>query len=148
VYGQPFTLDPPTEAAQLPSEVAMCVTIIGQGRDQVSPEVADNLDPSGVDDADIARDRPMQRRTGRIYVGDFSIGAVGSDGRPTSALRSRLLAGAAALDAELELVGCSLAVWSRKNATMYEAVGAFVDDAFDTQRRRGLAPLVRTQQAL
>jgi hypothetical protein len=144
VAGDTFDLNGPSNQGMLPSEVAMVGTILGNSRNVVSVEVPDDADPAPFNDPDTARDRPMQRRTGRVYIGDLNPNASDNLGRPHPGLRVSILSAIAGLSGDLEVAGSSLAVWSRKNRAMYVANGAFVDDAFDTQRRRGLQPTLRT----
>jgi hypothetical protein len=97
--------------------------------------------------------RPRSRLRGRIYVGPLLLNSVVWSVESTtnrivvgSQIKTDLLAaGAAMFD---ELAGLSPAVnwvvWSRKNADVAVISTLTVDDAFDTQRRRGQDPQVRT----
>lgn len=146
-----FTLGAANSNAVLPTEVALVATLLGQGRGDVSPEVPDDADPSGVNDPGIERDRPMQRRTGRIYLGPLGLAGYDSgDGRPTLLSRQDILDAMTGLNTAL--LGrpsgpYRLVVWSRANAATYPVQSCFVDNAYDTQRRRGLRPTVRLTQA-
>lgn len=139
-----FTLGAPSASNCLPPEVALVATIYGAGRESVSPEVADNADPSGFDDADSLRDRPMQRRTGRIYLGPFTLNAFdGATAGPNDDVRQDLAYAFRNLQNALEARSTGpymLSVWSRKNQSIYNAYSVSVDNAFDTQRRRGFKP--------
>lgn len=91
--------------------------------------------------------RPAARRRGRVYIGPLDRQAADSAANTIPVtLRSglvdtlnaaaTLLAGAAS---------ASWSVWSRAGAAFYgPMVGGWVDDAFDTQRRRGEAATIRT----
>lgn len=95
--------------------------------------------------------RPAQRRRGRLYLGPLQANAgqeASSQFRPVVQLRNEL--GYAFKDlcntvkaidpvTEQYYVG----VWSKADEEVWEAVGGYVDDAWDTQRRRGLAPTIR-----
>jgi hypothetical protein len=86
------------------------------------------------------------RRRGRVYVGPFHAGSVqaeGGDGRPSNALRLNLLEAAAWL--ALESGTCQLAVLSRADGVARAVTHGWVDNAFDTQRRRGLKSTLRTE---
>lgn len=90
--------------------------------------------------------RPKQRHRGRVYIGPLNNSAhpssTGNESRPDStfvttlynAFNTQLLAGASP-----NWVG-----WSRQNAAVYTVVGGFIDDAWDIQRRRGVAAAGRT----
>lgn len=131
------TFTPNTTA--LPSEVALCLSY-------------EAVPVSGV---------PQSRRRGRVYIGPLAVATsavsgVGNDCRPTGACVSNLLSAAAAMTPVT--VGAdtwSLAVYS---PTQFQAQGGdagdstnpvyrfWVDDAFDTQRRRGAPITTRTYQ--
>lgn len=148
-YSDTFDLGSTTSTTDLPREVAMVLTLTGSGRNLVSPDVPDDGDPGGVNDPDAARDRPMQRRTGRVYLGPLNAEALDSStGRPKTLFMSDILASYAAHYAFWIGAGIAPSVWSRKNAEVYNIKGAFTDNAFDTQRRRGLAATVRSTIAL
>lgn len=87
---------------------------------------------------------PMSRRRGRIYIGPLNLVAVASggatqDGRPATSFRQAIAyAGKAMSDASLATGGaCEWAVYSPTTALAVPVAAGFVDDAFDTQRRRG-----------
>ena len=48
---------------------------------------------------------------------------------------------------QVGLVTGAWSVWSRTDATLHNVVSVECDDAFDTQRRRGVDPLVRNSLA-
>lgn len=93
--------------------------------------------------------RPRARDRGRLFIGPLSAnGCISQEAttlRPyvSDNLRNTLLAAANRLSSFAGLPAF-WAVWSRKNAAVHQAIGASVDDAFDTQRRRGERPNVRT----
>lgn len=95
--------------------------------------------------------RPAARRRGRIFFGPLisPFGAViGGEVRITPEIRTQLLDAFEVLHGELEVGGMSLRVYSRANATTYPVVRAWVDNAFDIQRRRGSAATERTVRNL
>lgn len=131
----------------LPAEVAFCITLEGQGRAEAPVEAPDG------GDADVALDRPKQRRTGRIYFGPLStdcLDVVDGIVRPHAQLRdtARLAIDDLVDYAFLNANGSSLAVWSRKDATMYPVTHVSVDNAFDVIRSRGTAPTVRQRDTV
>lgn len=140
IFEDTGTLVAGSGATPLPEECAVCITLLGEGRDEAPVET-----PDGVD-ADSLVDRPKQRHTGRIYMGPFSTEVVSVDAAGNSRvglIRPILLSAIERLQTQLQANGHALYVWSRKGTSMYPVYGAFVDDAFDTQRRRGAAPSQR-----
>lgn len=99
------------------------------------------------------------RRRGRIYLGPLSAsvgGLVSNDYRPTLAARG-IIAGAAAVVVDGAPAGTSggQVKWAVFSPTTYAATGnlddsfhdvvdGWIDDAFDTQRRRGVKPTTRS----
>lgn len=105
-------------AAALPSEVALCMSYAAAAT-------------SGV---------PAARRRGRIYLGGFIASANGSDGRPNSALRGDIArAGRDLIQASNASVSWEWQQYSQTNALGNIVASGWVDDAWDTQRRRGEA---------
>lgn len=126
IFEQLNTVITYSSAAPLPEEVACCLSF------QADPN-------SGQSQA---------RRRGRVYLGPLIASAavqVGSDGpvRPSSTLVGTLLDHATALldasDAEMHW-----SVWSRTAGAFYRVTNGWVDNAFDTQRRRGADPTARS----
>lgn len=115
----------PVATTNLPGEVALCTSYRG-------PLVSGAL--------------PARRR-GRLYIGPLNTGAVSASGtasaRPSAAFRSTLSAATEELASESTL-GCRWVVWSRVNSEATAIEYGWVDDAFDTQRRRGVAATTRT----
>nr|CRY95156.1 hypothetical protein [uncultured prokaryote] len=103
----------------MPGEVALCVSFAGE------PE-------SGTIAA---------RRRGRIYLGPFNFGA--STGELTNSSRpaTNLVSAAVGASAALEMatpIGSVWAVHSRKDNDFVQIQNGWVDNAWDTQRRRGV----------
>ena len=92
--------------------------------------------------------RPQQRRRGRLFFGPLLTAAADSGTtvvRPSTTFRTNLgeaFKGLAA--AFLASENCDLVVWSRADEAVYPVVGGYVDDAWGTQRRRGVEATVRT----
>lgn len=83
--------------------------------------------------------RPRARRRGRVYIGPLTKSAVEHSGvanRPavSQGIAETIGIRAAALRDSVDHVWC---VWSRANAALTPVITAWVDDAFDVQRRRG-----------
>jgi len=125
-----FTLVAETVAAnRMPAEVAIGLSF--HGNLTGLPEVATNPTPPP------ATIRPAARHRGRIYLGPLAISAsVTSSGRVLVATDAAdcIASAASALAAETDAVW---QVWSRANAEVYPVVGGWVDNAFDTVRKRG-----------
>jgi hypothetical protein len=96
---------------------------------------------------------PAARKRGRIYLGplnDLGMGA-GANGPGLNALFRGVATGAAktlADDIAAALEGLSWSVWSRVSHTLAPVLGGWMDDAFDTQRRRGIGASTRTLWAV
>lgn len=137
-----FTLPAPGVDTTLPEEVALAITTRADGWQEAAVELPDGPD------AGSEVDRIRQRLSGRIYVGPLTGQAFESDAgfkaRPKTALRDTLLNSLHRTTAELAANGHALIVWSRKNAGWSPVSHLQVDNAFDTQRRRGPDPTVRT----
>lgn len=78
------------------------------------------------------------RRRGRVYIGPLAQNTLHSSGTPEGAWTSALVAaGQALLDASDAAATWSWAVYSRVDQTAISVSNGWVDNAFDTQRRRG-----------
>lgn len=119
----PFTLN--GSGTPLPSEVAVCSSFrafVGSGTNAA-------------------------RRRGRVYLGPLNNTTVASGGgyaRPTPAFRSDIADAMIDLTAGLDAIGFPLCVWSRADDTLFEVEAGWINDEFDTQRRRGPEPTTRT----
>lgn len=114
-------------AVPLPSEVAVCLSY--------------NAD-YGADAEFLPLSRPRARDRGRVFVGPLNDAAITEDTadhrakiQPT--FMDTLGAAGARLMARVSGGDGSWSVWSRKNAAVKNIVNVSVDNAFDTQRRRG-----------
>lgn len=87
------------------------------------------------------------RRRGRIYIGPLNAATIQSSStnpaRPASAFRTCVAEATERLATESTL-GAGWVVWSRVNGSATPIEFGWVDDAFDTQRRRGVAATTRT----
>lgn len=91
------------------------------------------------------------RRRGRIYFGPLNSNAVQSGDsasfpQPSTAVLNALRQSASWLLAEIPSINplANWCVYSRVNGTSAPIVAGWTDNAWDTQRRRGNAPTVRT----
>lgn len=114
----PLTIPAALSGISMPNEVALCLTYGG-----VTPLI------------------PLARQRGRVYFGPFQ-NELDEDGdnRPDPSERlQRDIAEAYlnCLTAELDL-SVSHSVYSRVDRELYAIAGAYVDNEWDTQRRRGL----------
>jgi hypothetical protein len=109
--------------APLPPEVAFCISF-------QAPR------SSGISQA---------RRRGRIYLGPFASNNMGTDGRPTSALMTQIGGAVQTMvDASEAATTWSWAVYSRVSGVAVSVTDAWIDNEWDTQRRRGREATSRT----
>lgn len=119
-----FNLTVNPTATQLPSECALVLSF--QGTRQAG--------------------FPQNRRRGRIYIGPVSQ-AVNDTGRPSSAAIGQLATAGATFKSNIEAVtgGAHFwAIWSPTDGTATQVNNGWVDNVWDTQRRRGLDTTSRT----
>jgi len=122
---QPFDLvDSPIQNVSLPAEVALCTSFNASG--------------SG----------PARRRRGRMFIGPFNTGALGtatsSETPPAGELMGVLRDATERLNSAMVVWGGQLCVWSRADAELKPVTDGWVDNAWDIQRRRGVDPSART----
>lgn len=92
-----------------------------------------------------ASGQSQARRRNRIYFGPLGTGALNSSGRPDTTLITQMQRCANALqDASVASASWDWVVYSPTNGTQEIVDNGWIDNAFDTQRRRGLAPTSRT----
>lgn len=122
----PFTMPVATSGGLYPGEVACRLSIHGA------------LDGSEAD----------RSKRGGPFLGPLSDGTGVNDGngtlRPTAGLMAQMIARYQEFDDGLVANGMVPVVWSRTTLTAHTVVGGWVDDAFDTQRRRGGIPTSRS----
>lgn len=138
-----FTMTDAGDSNQLPHEVAFVATLEALGRDSSPVTAPDGADP------DALIDRPKQRHTGRIYLGpvcQFAVDSLGAQARPKAQFMTDVRLAVDKIDSDLFAAGAfGLGVWSRKDAIVRQVVAVSTDDAWDTQRRRGVAATARTR---
>jgi hypothetical protein len=120
----------PLSATDLPSEAAVVATIhdVFWGASAVEAGTT----------------RPKSRHAGRLYIGPFcttAVAMVGNEARVLSNLTDLIARNCRDLIAHAAGIGTatSWSHWSRTLAATFAVVGGHVDNAFDTQRRRGVA---------
>lgn len=88
------------------------------------------------------------RRRGRVFLGPLVQGAAttGIDGypRPSQTFRETLADAADGLLTATLAGDWSWSVWSRVDDELFSVVGGWIEDEFDTQRRRGPSASTRT----
>ena len=102
----------------LPSEVSICSSIAASA-------------PAG--------QRPARRR-GRVFLGPLNINTgevVGGYLRPKAATMNNIANATETLNAFLQGINWRLCVWSRADNTLFPVVRGWVNNEYDTQRRRG-----------
>lgn len=119
-----FNLVAAPSGTPLPDEVAMCLSFQGAR----------------------AAGAPQNRRRGRVYIGPLDVSWLNTDGRPLQTRISTLTTAAATLSATLNALSpaVELAVWSVVDQHAVVVTDGWVDNAWDTQRRRGKDATSRT----
>ena len=120
LFTKTYTLGVQTTA--FPTEVAVCLSY------------ATTDDPAA----------SVARRRGRIYVGPLSSISTGADARPDAILRADVLTLGDGLASAGNAGNTTWLMYSVRDADYFKIESTWVDDAWDTQRRRGLAPTTRT----
>lgn len=119
---QMFNLAVAPAGDSLPSEVALCLSF----------------------QAERIGGLPQARRQGRVYLGPIDVSS-NTNGRPTATLVNAIAGAAAVLKDDIEAIGATFwDVYSTVNGTGAHVSTGWVDNAFDTQRRRGVARTSRT----
>lgn len=93
------------------------------------------------------------RRRNRVYIGPLAQSALASNTDPSiaTAFRTDLMLALQKAKTDIEAVTGGLATlvgYSPTDGVTWPIASAWVDDAADTQRRRGKAPLTRSSQAI
>lgn len=139
----PPIVDNAIVTTSMPREVAVCVSFHGDLTN--IPQSIPGGPPGPEGDT-----RPAARRRGRLYIGPLSTATGGEDpdlgSRPTSTFRNKVRDCASRLANHNNGLPDQpqWCVLSQRNDAVYPVIGGWVDDAWDTQRRRGLAPTVRS----
>lgn len=130
------TYNPPIHGSgasrNLPDEVALCLSY----------------------SAGAASGLPIARRRGRMYIGPFCEtamafgGGLNVESGPNPALMATMAEQAQSMQTEAQGNGYDWSVYSPTNAAAVSITSAWVDNAWDTQRRRGNKPTTRVVQAI
>lgn len=96
--------------------------------------------------ADRVPGQPQARKRGRIYLGFLRESLNDGTGRPTSAAITTILDAYEALYDAIDSItdAGTLAVWSGVDGAAWPVTTAWIDNAFDTQRSRGVVPTSKT----
>jgi hypothetical protein len=137
-----FTLGAPLGAAALPQEVAMCLSYNASLTGLGAAEGGTGKHHKG-------GTHPAGRARGRLYLGPLMTGVVeaGPNGPMIAPGVRTIVTGAAKILADAvsaALEGLAWYVWSRVGHAVAPIIGGFMDDAFDTVRKRGIAATTRT----
>ena len=113
----------PTTGSPLPPEVSIC------GSFQAPPA-------SGI---------PQSRRRGRVYFGPLNSSTLDAAGRPAPGIITTIRGGLEALRvSSAAAADWKWQVFSTRNLIGYTITNGWVDNEYDTQRRRGRIPITRT----
>lgn len=121
VYTHGWNFSGATGTSSMPQEVAICLSFQA-------------AKVSGL---------PQARRRGRIYFGPLA-GVAETSGRPTSTLINNVAAFGQALLSESNISDWTWVVYSGVNNSAADVQSGWVDNSFDTQRRRGVEWTART----
>jgi hypothetical protein len=118
-----FNLFTAPTGTTLPTEVALCLSFQG-------------LKAAGA---------PQARRRGRVYIGPLDE-ATNTDGRPSTTVISAIVTAATTLSSAVTALGAGYewGIWSVTDQHFVPAIDGWVDNSWDTQRRRGVDPNSRT----
>lgn len=153
IYLRTWTLPVGNGNTSLPGEVAACLSFQGfqgvnapvEGTEAELPTPASAI-RMGAPATHVGRIRPKSRTRGRIFIGPLQSGVSQVDaGTGRAKLTAQFMqelsdAGKALMD----LAAAEWCQWSRAERRIQTVTDAWVDDAFDTQRRRGEKNVVRT----
>jgi hypothetical protein len=128
IYDLAFMLITSGSSQDLPSECAICLSFHGDTTGLATDVPGGAPGPRG-------DTHPAARVRGRIFIGPLNqhVQSSGSPTRVSATVLGDIVGSAMALHTAMP----SWSVWSRKNANTKLVTGGFVDNAFDTQRRRG-----------
>lgn len=120
-----FTLGAVVGSSGMPQEVAVCASFR----------------------ANYVSGQPAARRRGRVYIGPLAPGAADTSGmRPHNNLLNRLIDGMQILAITADTEAVNWCVYSTVDHVARVVTRVWVDNAFDTQRRRGLQATTRIEE--
>jgi hypothetical protein len=123
----------PVDSSNLPTEVAAVLSF--------------HADLTGVQEEGAGGTRPRARRRGRVYIGPLgqsSITHAAENPLISSTLTGVLAAAGNAMRVAADADGLPWCVWSRTDQVLRPITGGWVDNAPDTQRRRGTDATTRS----
>lgn len=126
ILQQNWSLGTAASGNALPSEVSLCLSYEGarvSGQDQ-------------------------KRRRGRMYLGPLDTGTCTAAGRPEPAGITTIQNAFLAFLVDMDAANAVFGVYSRSNDVLVVPATAWVDNAFDVQRRRGLDATERNTLSL
>ena len=157
IYEDHFGLIGASGDRAMPNEVALCLSYAANtdGVLEVGPGATDiptseSAQDQGAPATHSGATRPKARTRGRIYIGPLNIDAITNEsGDPTypapdNMFISTLKESAENFAARVAAGGYTWCVWSQRELAMRFVTQGWVDNAWDTQRRRGVAPTTRT----
>lgn len=142
-HGSPYrshlwTLGGSPTGVSMPNEIACVLSFRADYGNQ--PEFGPGLGPHG------GKERPRARRRGRLYLGPLDDQVATYDTTTFRTYVQPAMASSATKSAKrlMDYTDVKWGVWSRVDGNALPVTSAWMDDAFDVQRRRGEAPLART----
>jgi len=135
-----FDILDPIGTETVPAEAAAVITLYAVGRGTQPVRITNPTPPPEFI-------RPKQRRTGRVYLGPLNSSAFAASGGEVylaTAFINAMKAGIEQVTTQATAVGAHLMVWSRADAAVRQVTGGVIDNAPDTQRRRGVSSTART----
>lgn len=148
--------------ANLPGEVACCLSMNADltGLVEVGPVTSglpstESAIDQGAPATHSGKTRPKAHRRGRVYIGPFQTNCLATQGPATTVQRPSAFLIQDLLDSANHNLGAgiivrggtALRVFSVRDWVGHDVTNFTVDDAFDTQRRRGTAPTSKFTEA-
>lgn len=138
-----YDLNDPIPRAPRHNSVS-AITVTTTAAPTATPETAVCLSFQGV----LASGSPQSRRRGRIYLGGLGVpvAAGGASAFPlvTAGGTTAVTGAASVLKGAASAIGWTWSVYSRVDDAMVTVDNGWMDNAADTQRRRGQQPTLRT----
>lgn len=146
----PWTLNAPFSSNSLPAECSVVITQFGTGRaaapvlgpvSAIPNSAREQRD--GAPATHSGRTRPKNSHTGRLYFGPLIAEVVDLTASGEAVVAASVSSDLAAAATGLLADAPGWSVWSRKLASVDPIIGGRIDNAFDTQRRRGVESTLR-----
>lgn len=133
VYEATWTLGGSPDVLGLPEEVAIALSYHG--------------DYFTIPEFGPGSARQRSRHRGRVFIGPLNSDVLETDNTGPQHPNDGVINNLVASGEYLRGADAGWVVWSRKNAAIYDVTGGWVDDAYDTIRRRGPDPTSRADFA-